>query len=96
MSDCGARTQSKEGHLVNNALGNCDRGSRKRAQGLLPQGHFVPWIVLPVTNIYIQFLRHVCSSWLSEHGYKTQSGQCALNLDMAFCLDFMLPQIKSI
>lgn len=33
MSDCGARTQSKEGHFVNNALGNRDRGSRKKGTG---------------------------------------------------------------
>lgn len=33
MSDCGARTQSKEGHFVNNALGNRDRVSREKGTG---------------------------------------------------------------
>ena len=31
--------------MVNKALGNCDRDSRKKGTGPLPQVHFVPWIV---------------------------------------------------
>ena len=55
----GARTRSEEWPKVNNASGDCGEAPGKKAEGLLPQVHFVPWIVLgcdfmpPVTNIYI-------------------------------------------
>lgn len=68
-------------------------------EGVLPQVHFVLWIALGhdfvplVTNIYIQIIRHAYSCWVSDHSYKTQSGQCTLNLDMAFCLAFMLSKM---
>ena len=71
----------------------------EKADRHLPQGHLVPWIVLgrdsmpTVTNIYIQFIRQAYSCWMSEHSYRTQSGQCTPNLNMAFCLAFMLSQI---
>jgi hypothetical protein len=39
-------TRSGEYCMVNNALGKCERGSRKKAKGLLPQVHFVPWVFL--------------------------------------------------
>ena len=69
--------------------GTVRKAPGKKGDGLLPQVHFVPWIVLehdfvpPVANIYIQFLRHAYSCCMSEHSYRTQSGQCTLNLDMA-------------
>jgi hypothetical protein len=71
----------------------------QKAEGLLPQVHFVPWIVLgcdlvhPVTNIYIQLVIHVYSWWMSEHSCRTQSGQYTVNLHMAFHLAFMLSQV---
>ena len=71
----------------------------QKAEGLLPQVHFVPWIVLgcdfraPVTNTYIQFIRYVYSYQMSEHSCKTQSGQCNLNLYLAFCFAFILSEI---
>ena len=71
----------------------------KKAEGLLPQVHFVPWIVLgndfipPVVNIYIQLIRHVYYFWMSELSYRTPSGQYTLHLDLAFCLALMLSQI---
>ena len=58
----------------------------QEAEGLLPQEHFVSWIDLgldfisSLTNIYIQFMRHVYSCCESDHGYRTQSGQRTLNL----------------
>lgn len=63
---------------------------KKKAEGLLPQVHFVPWIVLgcgflsPVTNLYIQLIRNIYSCWMSDHGCKTQSAQHTLNLP-CFC-----------
>lgn len=74
----------------------------KKAGGLLPQGHFVPWIVLgcdlmpSVTDIYIQLIRQVRSCWMSDHSYRTQSGQRTLNLEVAFCLAFVMSQMPSI
>ena len=53
----------------------------EKAEGLLSQVHFVPWTVLgrdfvpPVTNIYIQFTRHVYLCWMSEQSYRAQSGE---------------------
>lgn len=72
---------------------------KKKLEDLIPQEYFIPWIVLGldflplVTNIYIQIVRHVYSYWVSEHSYRTQYGQCTLNLVMAFSLAFMLSQI---
>ena len=66
--------------MVDDALGNCEKGSRKKAEGLLPQVHFVPWIVLgwdsvpPARNICIQFIGHVYSHWVLGRSYRTQSG----------------------
>ena len=77
------RTWSEELRTVSNALGNCERGSRRKGKGPLSQVHFVPWIVLgcdfcaPATNISTQFTRHVYSCWVSEHSYRTQSGERA-------------------
>lgn len=71
----------------------------KKAEGLFPQVRFVYRIVLecnfvpPVFNIYIQLIRQVYSHWMSEQSYRIQSGQCTLNLDMAFFLSIMLSQI---
>ena len=68
-----------------------------KGEGFVLQVHFVPWIVLghdfvpSVTNIYVQFIRHVYSCWISDHSYRTQSGQCTQN--MAFCVAFMFSQI---
>lgn len=65
---------------------------------LSPQVPLIARIVLgrgsmpPVTNTYIQFISDVYSS-LSDHSYRTQSGQCTLNLDVALCLAFVFPQI---
>lgn len=79
-----------------------ERLPEEKAKGLLPQVHFVPWISLgcffipPVLHIHIQLVRHVHSGWMLEHSYRAQSGQCTLNLDMAFCFSFMLCQIQSI
>ena len=62
---------------------------KEKTEGLLSQVYFIPCIVPgcnfmpPVTNIHIQIIRHVYSCWISEHSYRTQSGQCTLNLDMA-------------
>lgn len=59
--------------------------------------HCVTWIVLghdivlSVTNIYIQFV--ICL-FLLDVGI--ESSQCALNLDMAFCLTFLPSQIWSV
>ena len=50
----------------------------------------------PVLNIYFQLIRYVYPCWVSNHNYRTQSGQCILNLDMTFCLTFLLFQILSI
>lgn len=53
--------------MVSSALENCERGSRKKGRGPFTQVCFVPWIILgqdfvpPVTNIYIQIIRHVYS-----------------------------------
>jgi hypothetical protein len=61
-------------------LGELREGFRKEAEGLLPREHFVPWIVLgyesilPVTNIYIHFIRPACSCQVSEYSYRTQLG----------------------
>lgn len=58
---------------VREALG---RAWGKKAEGLLPQMHFVPWIVLggdfraPMTNICIQFIRYVYSCQMLEHNCK--------------------------
>jgi hypothetical protein len=79
---------------MNNTLENCERGSVKKAESLLPQVHFLGCdFVSPVLHIYIQFIRHVYPSWMSDHSCRTQSGQCTLNLDMTFCLTSMLSQI---
>ena len=51
--------------------GKCERGSRKRGEGLLPRLDFVSWMVLgsdfmpPETITCIQFAGHVYSCWLS-------------------------------
>jgi hypothetical protein len=74
----------------------------KKAGGLLPQVHFVPRIVLghdfvpPVINIYVQFVRQVYFCCMPDRICRTQFGQCTLNLDMVFCLAFVLFQISSI
>lgn len=72
---------------------------KNKAEGLLPRVSFVPRVVLgcdfvpPVLSIYIQFTRNVYPCWMSEHSYRTQSGQCALKMDITFCLAFMFSQI---
>lgn len=50
----------------------------------------------PRTTIYSQYIRHVYSCWMSEHSYRTQSGQYIPDLNTAFCLAFMLSKIYSI
>jgi hypothetical protein len=50
----------------------------------------------PVTNVYIQFIRHVYSYCMSAHSSRIHSGQCALNLDMAFCLAVLLSEKRAI
>ena len=73
-----------------------------QAEGLLPQVHFVPRIVLghdfvpPVINIYVQFVRQVYFCCMPDRICRTQFGQCTLNLDMVFCLAFVIFQISSI
>ena len=81
--------------------GTVGKAPGEKAEGLLSQGCLVSWIVLgrdfvlPVLNIDVQAVRHVYSCWMSGHSYRTQSGQCTLNLDMAFCLAFVLSQVES-
>jgi hypothetical protein len=64
-------------------------------EGLLHQVYFLLWIVPghdfvpPVTNIYIQFLRHLYFPWMLGYRYRTQSGLCILNLNLAICLAFV-------
>jgi len=78
--------------------GTMKEAPEKKVEGLLPQVYFVLWIVLgrglvPAgCNIYIQFIRHICSCWMSEQSCRTQSGLCTLNPYMAFCLAFMVSQ----
>lgn len=78
--------------------GTVREASEKKMENLLPQVYFVLWIALgsglvpAVCNIYIQFIRHICSCWMSKQSYRTQSGLCTLNLDMAFYLAFMVSQ----
>lgn len=94
-------TWSKEWHMFNNALGNCEWCSKKKKKKAFTSSAFCftdcswMWFVFPVKNIYIHHIRSVFSSWLSDHSYRTQSGLCTLNLLMTFCLAFMLSQIRS-
>lgn len=66
--------------MVNMPLGTVREAPEKKAEGLLPQVYFVLSIVLgsdfvsPMTNICIQFVRYVYYCLISEHSYKTQSG----------------------
>lgn len=91
--------EQKNGTRSTKPWGTMREAPGTRAEDLLPQVHFAPWIVLgcdfmsPVRNIYIQLIRHAPSCWVSECSYRTQSGLCALNLDMAVCLHFMFSQI---
>lgn len=63
----------------------------KRAEGLSPHVHLVPRIALghgfapPVSNIYIQFIRRVYSPWMSEHSYRTQSGEGVRRMLSSVC-----------
>lgn len=101
--------QAKEWRMANDALGNCERCSKKKVKDLLPQVRFVPRIVLgaispPVTNICIQFMRLVYSCWMSVHGYRAPSGQritWALSSvypesGYGLCLAFMFSQRESV
>jgi hypothetical protein len=93
------RTWSKEWPMMSNAWGTVGGAPGKKAEGLLPQVHFVPWIVLghdfmpSVTNIYTSLIRHVYSCWMSEQSYRNHSVQCTLSLGMAFGFAFILCQI---
>lgn len=49
-------------------------------------------LVTPVANVYIQFISHVYSCWISEPSWRSQSGPCTLNLDLAFCLVLCFPR----
>lgn len=64
-------------------LENCVRERLQEKQAgdhLLPEVHLASWIFLEpgfvpsVTNTSIQFIKHICFSWMSEHGSRTQSG----------------------
>lgn len=85
--------------MVSNALRNCETGSRKKGRGPLPEVQSVPWIVLGqdfvIPGQTFSLIRHLYSWWMSDYSYRnrTQSGQCTLNLDMAFCLALVLSQI---
>jgi hypothetical protein len=35
---------------------------------------------------HIQFIKCVCSYWMSDHSCRTQSGEWTLNVAMALCL----------
>jgi hypothetical protein len=82
--------------MVNKALGNCEGVSRKKGKSafllrcILFPGLF---FMSSVTIIYVQFIRNVYCCWMSDLSYRTQPGHCTMNLDMAFCLAFMFPQI---
>lgn len=96
--------------MVNSKLRNCERGSIKKRHSLSPLGHFLPLVVFgcdflpPATNNCIQFTKHVysceCQNRAIElsfmEGYVVCCPRCTLNLDTAFCLDFMFSKIKSI
>lgn len=64
----------------------------KKAEILLSQEYFIPCVVHrhyfmpPMANDYLQFMRHIYFCWMSKHSCRIQSGQCTLNLDVAFCL----------
>lgn len=59
---------------------------------LLFPGWFLDVIPIPpVLNIY----KPCFSCGMSDHSYRTQSGQCSLNLDTVFCLASVLSQIWS-
>jgi hypothetical protein len=85
------------------AHGEQGLGELKEAPGKKQRAFYLRCILFPglfldldfmssLLKIYIQFIRHVYSRWMSEHSFRTQSGQCTLNLDMFFCLAFMLSQ----
>lgn len=46
-------------------------------EDLLSQVHFIPWVVFecdllpPVANIYVQYIRHICSCCMSDHSCRT-------------------------
>ena len=54
--------------MVNKALGNREGGSREKGTGPLPQVHVVPGrdFISSVSNIYIQFINHVNTYWMSD------------------------------
>lgn len=89
------RTWSEEWPSVNNAFGNCEAGCGGGRLRAIYFTHFICCFITPVLNILIQFIRHVHFYWMSNHSYRTQSGQCMLILNMAFCLASMLFQIWS-
>ena len=73
---------------------------RKKAESLLPRVPHVPSMIehdfVPsVTNICIQFIRHVCSCWTPEHRYRTRTRSCqhTPNLDIALsCFHSCFPR----
>lgn len=87
--------------MVSNALVKCERGSRER-QRVFYLRCFIPWISLacdsipPVTFTFNLWDMFVYLFWISKHSHGLQSGQCTLNMDMIFCLVFILSQIQSI
>lgn len=89
-------TQSKEWHMVNNALGNCERVSRQRTFSLrciLFPGLF--WdVILCLLRLTFTFSSQDMFILVGRQniGVRTQSGQCALNLDMPFCLLLCFPR----
>lgn len=77
------------------ALENCERGSRGKSRGPLSQVHFVPRIALGHDLApFVTTISHVYFCWMSEHSCRIQSGQCTLNLHMAFRLAFVLSHIE--
>lgn len=81
-------------------LGNTERGFRRKGRGSFTScAHVVPRTILghdfapPVTNIYIQCIRRVCSCWMWEQSYKTQSAVLSVPR-LALWLTFVLFHIE--
>ena len=95
--------------MLNNALGNCEMGSGKKAEYLLLRGHLVSWIVLAhdshasCTNMHSIYktycMLHSChcqNMSVKSNQVKEYMMYCphyAMNLDMAFYFAFMLFQL---
>lgn len=83
--------------MVNNGLENCEIGSRTKGREPFISG--LPHIAIghdfmsPATNTYIQLIRHVYFSWMSDCSCRTQSVQYTLNVDMSFYFVFILSPI---